>query len=322
MNSNKRCSKITLGEHGLISYQATPGEEYKWLLHESFEWFSKAKEKHGPTWKYYDNDTDPISYKFDSLGFRSDYELADVEGDWVLCMAECIGVGPGLHDRDLAFRILEERMGIPFYNASTYGGRLENIPFNLLQLSKYWKTPPKQMIFLGSQNSTGISVGTPGVPVNIKNIDYMPASIHLDTKQLLFAYQSMGVAKWQHMLMMKTIIRLAEHWNIPALWIDLTSNTLEDMSEESTYNLIDDSELSIVHEDMSHSIGIKLSGDPETDIQIMSDMFLKPVTNHEPPAGTTLDDVARDLLHPSAAVHLSLADKIEFELDCSGTLNS
>ena len=318
--NNTPLAKITLGEHGLISYQAIPNEEYKWLLHESFDWFNTTREKYGPTWKYYDNDTDPISYRFDSLGFRSDYEVADLDGDWVLCSAECVGVGPGLHNRDLAFKILEERTGMPFYNASTYGGRLENIPFNLLQLSKYWKTPPKQMIFLGSQNSTGISVGIPGVPVNIKNIDYMPAAIHqahnqLDTKQLLFLYQSMGVAKWQHMLMMKTIIRLAEHWNIPILWIDLTSNTLEDMSKESTYNLIDDSELYIVHENMSHGIGIKLSGDPETDLQIMSEMFLKPVTNNEPPAGATLDDVARDLLHPSAAVHLSLADKIEFALE-------
>jgi len=324
--NNVPLHKITLGKHGLISYQADPNEEYKWLLHESFEWFSGARDKYGPTWKYYDNDTDPVSYKFDSLGFRSDYEVADLDGDWVLCSTECIGVGPGLHNRDLFYKILEERLGIPFYNASTYGGRLENIPFNLLQLSKLWKTPPKHMIMIGSQNSTGISVGVPGVPVNIKNIDYIPAAIRArhssgKDKDLLFLYQSMGIAKWQHMIMMKTIIRLAEHWDIPILWINGTSDTLEDMSKESTYNLIDDSELHIVNQFM-HGVGITLSGDPDTDLNTMSDMVLKPMADKEPPPGATLDDVGRDLLHPGAPTHLALADKIEFELDSFGTLNS
>lgn len=320
--NNTPLQKITLGKHGLISYHAVPGEEYKWLLHESYEWFMKAREKHGPTWKYYDNDTDPVTYRFDSLGFRSDYEMADLDGDWVLCLTECIGVGPGLHNRDLVFTILEERMGLPFYNAGTYGGRIENIPFNLLQLSKYWKTPPKQLILLGSQNCTGVSVGVPGVPSNIKNIDYIPAAIRSrynrpDDEKLLLLYQSMGIAKWQHMIMMKTLIRLADHWNIPSIWINATSNTLEDMSKEQSLNLVDDSdssEVNIVHQFM-HGVGITLSGDADKDLKTMSDMVLKPLADNEPPAGATLDDVGRDLLHPSASVHLSLANKIEFALE-------
>ena len=314
--NNTPLQKITLGKHGLISYQADPNEEYRWLLHESFDWFRKAREKHGPTWKYYDEGYDPVTYKFDSLGFRSDYEMADLDGDWVLCSTECIGVGPGLHSRELFHKILEERMDIPFYNASTYGGRLENIPFNLLQLSKYWKTPPKQIILLGSQNSCGISVGIPGVPVSVKNIDYIPAALNPQSKEkeLLFLYQSLGIAKWQHMIMLKTIIRLAEDWNIPILWIDGTSDTLEGMSTESTYNFIDDSELDIVHH-FIHGVGISLSGNPDQALQTMSDMVLKPMAEKVPPPGATLEDVSRDLLHPGANCHKALADKIEFTLD-------
>ena len=314
--NNTPLQKITLGKHGLISYQADPNEEYRWLLHESFDWFRKAREKHGPTWKYYDEGYDPVTYKFDSLGFRSDYEMADLDGDWVLCSTECIGVGPGLHSRELFHKILEERMDIPFYNASTYGGRLENIPFNLLQLSKYWKTPPKQIILLGSQNSCGISVGIPGVPVSVKNIDYIPAALNPQSKEkeLLFLYQSLGIAKWQHMIMLKTIIRLAEDWNIPILWIDGTSDTLEGMSTESTYNFIDDSELDIVHH-FIHGVGISLSGHPDTALQTMSDMVLKPMAEKVPPPGATLEDVSRDLLHPGANCHKALADKIEFALE-------
>ena len=307
--NNTPLQKITLGKHGLISYQADPDQEYRWLLHESFDWFRKAREKHGPTWKYYDEGYDPVTYKFDSLGFRSDYEMADLDGDWVLCSTECIGVGQGLHSRELFHKILEERMDIPFYNASTYGGRLENIPFNLLQLSKYWKTPPKQIILLGSQNSCGISVGIPGVPVSVKNIDYIPAALNPQSKEkeLLFLYQSLGIAKWQHMIMLKTIIRLAEDWNIPILWIDGTSDTLEGMSTESTYNFIDDSELDIVHH-FIHGVGISLSGNPDQALQTMSDMVLKPMAEKVPPPGATLEDVSRDLLHPGANCHKALAD--------------
>jgi|TARA_B100001146_G_scaffold224614_1_gene243200 hypothetical protein len=314
--NNVPLQKITLGNHGLISYQADPTQKYKWLLHESFDWFSKAREKYGPTWKYYDNDTDPITYEFDSLGFRSDYEIADLPDDWVLCSTECIGVGPGLHNRDLYHKLLEERMGMPFYNASTYGGRLENIPFNLLQLSKLWRTPPKHIVCLGSQNSTGISVGIPGVPVSVKNIDYIPAALKPESKEkeLLFLYQSLGIAKWQHMLMLKTIIRLAETWDIPILWIDGTSDTEEGMSKESTYNTIDDSELEIIHQ-FIHGVGISLPSDPDQALKLMSDMVLKPMQDKEPPPGATLEEVSRDLLHPGADCHKALADKIEFELE-------
>ena len=321
--NNTPLQKITLGKHGLISYQADPNEEYRWLLHESYDWFRKAREKHGPTWKYYDEGYDPVTYKFDSLGFRSDYEMADLDGDWVLCSTECIGVGPGLHSRELFHKILEERMDIPFYNASTYGGRLENIPFNLLQLSKYWKTPPKQIILLGSQNSCGISVGIPGVPVSVKNIDYIPAALNPQSKEkeLLFLYQSLGVAKWQHMIMMKTIIRLGESWDIPITWINGTSNTLEDMSPLSTYNYIDDSELNLVHQFM-HGVGITLPEDPEEALQAISDTVTGILVRHEPVPGATLDDVSRDLFHPGAKTHMELANKIEFELDSFGTLNS
>jgi len=314
--NNVPLQKITLGKHGLISYQANQHQVYKWLLHESFDWFRKAREKYGPTWKYYNNELDPVTYEFDSLGFRSDHEVADLHDDWVLCSTECIGVGPGLHNRDLYHKLLEQRMGIPFYNASTYGGRLENIPFNLLQLSKYWKTPPKHIICLGSQNSTGISVGVPGVPVSVKNIDYIPAALKPESKEkeLLFLYQSLGIAKWQHMIMLKTIIRLAENWNIPILWINGTSDTLEGMSIESTYNYIDDSELDIVHH-FIHGVGISLTADPDQALKTMSDMVLKPMQEKEPPPGASLEDVSRDLLHPGANCHKALADKIEFALE-------
>jgi len=322
MNNNP-VQRVALGKHGLISYQADPKEEYRWLLHESYDWFTKAREIHGPEWKYYDDDDDPVTYKFDSLGFRSDYEVEDLNGDWVLCSTECIGVGPGVHNKDLYHKILEERHGIPFYNASTYGGRVENVPFNLLQLSKYWKTPPKHIILLGSQNSTGISVGVPGVPVGVKNIDYIPAAYELGgiagekKKDLLFLYQSLGVAKWQHMIMMKTIIRLAENWGIPILWIDITSDTLEDMSSESTYNSIDDSELHIVHH-FTHGVGVSLPTDPDSCLRVMSETVLKPMREKVPPPGASLDDVGRDLLHPGAKHHKTLADKIEFELTDAG----
>ena len=130
----------------------------------------------------------------------------------------------------------------------------------------------------------------------------------------------MGIAKWHHMLMMKTIIRLAEHWNIPVTWINGTSDTLEDMSKESSSNLVDD-ELHIIHHFMA-GIGITLTGDPETDLNTMSDMILKPMEDKIPPPGATVEQVSRDLLHPGASVHLALADKVEFELDAFGTLNS
>ena len=322
--------KAPLGKHGFISYKADPDQEYKWLLHESLSWFAKAKDKHGPEWKYYDNDSDPVTYRFDSLGFRSDYELADVDGEWILSSTECIGVGPGLHSRDLYHKILEERMGIPFYNASTYGGRLEYVPFNLLQLSKIWKQPPKHIILIGSQNSTGIGLGLPGVPVSVKNIDYFPMAMNAAAtkvpsrateKDLLFLYQSLGVAKWQHMIMMKTIIRLGESWDIPITWINGTSNTLEDMSPLSTYNYIDDSELNLVHQFM-HGVGITLPEDPEEALQAISDTVTGILVRHEPVPGATLDDVSRDLFHPGAKTHMELANKIEFELDSFGTLNS
>ena len=314
--NNVPLQKITLGKHGLISYQANPDQEYRWMLHESYEWFMKAREIHGPEWKYYDESSDPISYNFDSLGFRSDHEVADLDGDWVLCSTECIGVGPGVHNRDLYHKILEERIGIPFYNASTYGGRLENLPFNLLQLAKHWKTPPKQMILIGSVNSTGISVGIPGVPVSVRNIDYIPAALNPDSKEkeLLFLYQSLGVARWQHMIMMKTIIRLAEDWNIPILWINGSSDTLEDMSPQSTYNFINDSELNLVHQ-FIHGVGITLPADPTQALYTMSEMVLEPMREKQPPPGATLEDVSRDLLHPGAKCHTALADKLEFALE-------
>ena len=176
------------------------------------------------------------------------------------------------------------------------------------------------MILIGSQNSTGISYGIPGVPVGVKNIDYIPAALKPEgkEKELLFLYQSLGVAKWQHMIMLETIVRLGQNWNIPILWINGTSDGPEEMSEESTYNYVDN--LRLIHQYIP-GVGVTLPAEPEEALKVMSETILKPMQDQEPPPGLTLDDVGRDLLHPGAKCHLDLAEKIEYELDGFGTLN-
>ena len=65
--NNDSVKKLHLNDKGFIAFDVTPGKKYKWMMHESQEWFDKAKKIQGPDWHW--NNAKPVEYGFDSFGF-------------------------------------------------------------------------------------------------------------------------------------------------------------------------------------------------------------------------------------------------------------
>ena len=75
--SNDSVKKLHLNDKGFIAFDVIPEKKYKWMMHESQEWFDKAKKIQGPDWHW--NNAKPVEYVFDSFGFRNDKELFNLQ---------------------------------------------------------------------------------------------------------------------------------------------------------------------------------------------------------------------------------------------------
>ena len=75
--SNDSVKKIHLNDKGFIAFDVIPGKKYKWMMHESQEWFDKAKKIQGSDWYWNDPHID-VEYVFDSFGFRNHKELEEI----------------------------------------------------------------------------------------------------------------------------------------------------------------------------------------------------------------------------------------------------
>ena len=295
-----------LGEHGCLSFAASPGLKYKWLLHESPSWFARAKKVQGPDW-YWSGDVEPVEYVFDSLGFRNNKTIQQISNNkkWWLVDGSCLGLAPGVHTKDMMSNAITEYTDIPTYNMSIYGGRPEFIVNNILELSKRWQNPPSKIILYLAENPTGTYKLKNSN--QIINLDYAGSMLKGGKAFDFFkSYEEESISVGQHRLAYKTIIDLCMSLNIPLTW--LYAGYESDLSIPN-FDIFQD-------QDILEWFGFASTGFFEKDDSFevkqnkVKDMIIKPFIECKQPSDKTLDEVGRDLYHPSAAQQRLWAQKI------------
>ena len=284
-----------LGDHGCISFASYPDIKYKWMLHESKEWFARAKRVQGPDW-YWSGDVEPIEYNLDSLGFRNDIDIHDISKNkiWWLFDSSCPGLAPGVRTDDMTSNKITEYTGIPVYNMSIYGDRPEFVANNILELSKRWQNPPSKILLHMAENPTGTFKLTN--TNTVKNLDYA-GSMLKGGKDFTFLkpFEEQKISEGQHRLAYKILIELCKSLDIPLTWLytgyesDITSaNDFRDQDFIEWFGYA-----SAGHFEKDDTFDVRQSK--------VKDMIIKPFMECKPPSDKTLDEVGRDLYHPSAS---------------------
>jgi|GEM_PF-4079097 len=296
--------QTVLGKHGCISFAARSGVRYKWMLHESEQWFNRAKQVQGPEW-YWSGDVEPIEYVFDTLGFRNNKEIDEVSGHdrWWLFIGGCSGIAPGVHTKDMVSNLISKYADIPVYNMSTYGDRPEFILNNILEMSKRWFNEPSRIIVQMAENFTGTyKLSNTN---QISNLDYAGSMLKGgNTFTFLRPYEEQKISVGQHRLAYKTIIDWCYTNTIPLTWL-YTGHP----DKNATYNEYPLQDFIKVFGHNSASYFEK-SDSFDDRTEKVRDMIIKPFMECKVAANLTADDVGRDLYHPSAMKQKTMAQKI------------
>jgi len=308
---NDRLHEIALGDHGFISYRAKPGHKYKWLFHETQTWFERAKLIQGKDWIWNNCDSD-INYIFNSDGFREEKELEEVsdQKEWWLFDSNCFGLGPGVHQHDIAPRVTEDLTGIDCYNMSLIGGRPEFTFNNLTAAANKWINPPTRIILYLVENPTGTFRMTP--TNSIHNIDYPGSLIRVNDPDYSFFrdYENQRIAESHFKLFYTALINLTEHMNIPVTWLFNGERT-----DISPINYMDKEDV-LVFTCPGSSIGHYKSKDSFDDRQAKAkENLAKAVKECKHSDAGSQDEFARDLMHPSPQSHEDLSSKLVEHLD-------
>lgn len=308
---NNVVSKIT-HKNGYICFDVEPDKTYNWMIHEREWWLKRAKDNLGKDWYWYG--APDIEYNFCSRGWRNNNELEEVSSNncWYLMDLECMSTGPGVYTHETVPNVLENITGMPVYSFGTYGGRVEFINLNLLKLAKEWTNPPSAIISWMSMNDVGVSANEAG---RIKDLDFVGAAITPNDPlyRMWKEYNASGIARWQHIIHFNTQIELCKLLDIPLIHVMIMS---EDCINDN--HITKDIPLTnlICHDT---SVGRNMVIDDSMTWQEKLDYhiktFVEPVRNAKPQDGVSINEVGRDLLHPSADNHRELAEKIAQRLD-------
>lgn len=293
--------------NGVVSLQAKEGLEYKWMLHESQSWLSRAKQKQGDDWEWSKTDAPNVSYVFDGLGFRNNKSIKEVSKDpeWWLFDSSCFGLGPGVNSERTVPRMLEKYTDKPVYDMSIYGDRPEFICNNILELAKRWINPPKRVILHLVENPTGTFKLTD--TNKILNIDYTGYNMNPSNKDFTFFenFEEQKISEGHHRMYFKTIIKMCEVLNLNLTW--LYTGLIGDISP---VNYMEDQDV-IFHNCPGASVGHYNNDNNFKDRErISKETIIEPMIKCKPAGGVSVDQVGRDLFHPGPESHKVMAQKI------------
>lgn len=308
--SNDSVKKLHLNDKGFIAFDVTPGKKYKWMMHESQEWFDKAKKIQGPDWHW--STAKPVEYVFDSFGFRNDKELEEISQDeWWLTDAGCPTLGPGVNRYDTCSMVLSDIGNFGMYDTSLFGNRPEYTAHNLLELSKRWHRPPSRILLSIAENPTGTFKITDHNTIH--NIDYAGSLLYPNEPDYAFFrdYESTTIPTSQHTILYRTIIKLCEKLGIELTFLNLGANSLEETTEISMAHQFKH-DVDIFSMDLvGGTVGAYHKDDTfEQRQQICKERILMPILTCQPPKGWTLEDVGRDFIHPSSKTHQIFAENL------------
>lgn len=122
-------------------YVDTLGKTLEFAHTDTLELFNINKKRFGTNWYWYNN---PITYKFNSLGYRMDKELSEVEYDNYFAFFGCsFTVGTGVPLEDTFAHLIAKRAGVDYINAGVGGGTPEVVVWNITQLLTHAPKKPK-----------------------------------------------------------------------------------------------------------------------------------------------------------------------------------
>ena len=108
---------------------------------DTLELFNVNKKRFGNTWYWYNN---PVTYKFNSLGYRMNKELSEVDYDNYFAFFGCsFTVGTGVPLEDTFPHSIAKRAGVDYINAGVGGGTPEVVVWNLTKLFTLAPKKPK-----------------------------------------------------------------------------------------------------------------------------------------------------------------------------------
>lgn len=319
--------KYHLNDQGFIAYDVTPGQSYKYVLHESKEWVEKAQQIQGPDW-YYSKHSDSIEYKFDSFGFRNDVELEEVSAnkDWWLIESGCSGMGPGIHHHETWHQVISDIAGVPVYSMSLFTTSPEFTNYNLVEMSKRWINPPTRMFtFLKENCNQTFKIVEDN---RIVNIDHTNQILRPNDPEYAWyrELEESEILSSGNKLDFYTTIKLCESFGIE-LSIMNKSMVYEKDSEgiggvgfefQMLRNLFMDDDLiqpRLIPQGSPYT-GLKEQPFEERQ-QHTIERIIEPIMYCQPPKGFTRDDVGRDMIHPSPKSHQGLAEKIAHHFNLS-----
>jgi hypothetical protein len=126
---------------GLPFYKITSYEHSYLFAVDEEKQYKKLRKKLGPTWKYYDYESNPIVTKENELGYRSKTVYPTEE--YFLHLGCSNTYGLYLHEEDRASNLIENATGIPVINLGICGGGANIIGMNVQKLAYSTYQMPK-----------------------------------------------------------------------------------------------------------------------------------------------------------------------------------
>lgn len=117
---------------------------HNFLQTDTEELYLQNKKLRGPSWEWYNR---PITYKLNSLGYRMDKNVEDVDFDNYFAFFGCSFVaGIGMAQEDLFAHRIAKQYNKDYINAGMGGSGTEFILYNLTKLLTDAPRPPKAVV--------------------------------------------------------------------------------------------------------------------------------------------------------------------------------
>jgi hypothetical protein len=111
-----------------------------WNSGDSEDNWKKCRKKFGPSWRYYD---DPITYRFNELGYRGQSYVKDPFFVTVGCSYT---MGVGLHEEDRYGDVLSKELGLSYLNLGMGGASQNFVWINNVLLAKNLPRKPEFVV--------------------------------------------------------------------------------------------------------------------------------------------------------------------------------
>lgn len=122
-------------------YPITYSTTTEFAHNDTVELFNSNKKRFGSTWHWYNN---LVTYRFNSLGYRMNKELSEVDYDNYFAFFGCsFTAGTGIPVEATFSNLIAKRADVDYINAGVGGGTPELVVWNMTQLLTHAPKKPK-----------------------------------------------------------------------------------------------------------------------------------------------------------------------------------